>query len=204
MKNKLILLSGIIGSLACILSYFVFSHYNSDYDHLRQAFSNLGSVGQPNNLLYSLFGFAIPGIFIVTFCSQLKDQVNNGEVKNYPFILITLSALLMAIGGSPMNYNNFSSISSILHIFGVMSSGVVFMIGGFTISKQLKKDKNWKPLILPLLSLVWILIISGFFRTSELKGLAQKIGILAYYAYISLLSWNAYRLNQLQTTANNG
>jgi len=196
MKNKIIYLSGIIGSVICIISYFIFSSLNTQYNDLTEAFSTLGSVGQPNSILYSFFGFLIPGIFIVAFCLNLKGLVNNGNVKKYPFILITLSAFLIAIGGFPMNYDDFSSITSMLHIFGVMSSGLVFMIGGFTISKQLKKDENWKPLIIPLLILVWILIISGFFRTSELSGLAQKIGILAYYTYISLLSWNAYKLNK--------
>lgn len=196
MKNNIIYLSGIIGSVFCIISYLIFSSLNTQYNDLTEAFSKLGSVGQPNSILYSFFGFIIPGIFIVTFCLHLKDLVNNGDVKKYPFILITLSAFLMTIGVFPMNYNDFSSVTSILHIFGVMSSGLIFMIGGFTISKQLKKDKNWKPLIIPLLILVWILIVSGFFRTSELKGLAQKIGILAYYSYISLLSWNAYKLNK--------
>jgi hypothetical membrane protein len=194
MKKKLLLLSGIIGSLICILSYGIFSYLNPEYDDLRKAFSTLGSVGQPNSLLYSIFGFLIPGILLVAFGSSLKNQVNQGDVKKYPFTLITLSAVLMAIGGFPMNYDDFSSITSILHIFGVMSGGLVFMIGGFTISKQLKKDKNWKPLVKPLVLLVWVLIISGFFRSSEMGALAQKIGILAYYIYFSILSWNAYRL----------
>ncbi|PCJ91242.1 MAG: hypothetical protein COA50_16750 [Flavobacteriaceae bacterium] len=194
MKNKIIYLSGIIGSIICILSYFIFSSLNSEYYHITKAFSELGSVGQPNTLLYSFFGFIIPGIFIIIFCLNLTKQVNNGNVKKHPFILIMLSAILMSLGGFPMNYNEFSSTTSIFHIFSVMSSGLVFIIGAFTISKQLKKDKNWKTLIRPLLILVWILIVSGFFRTSEFPGLAQKIGILAYYIYISLLSWNAYKL----------
>lgn len=202
MKNNIIYLFGIIGSVISIISYFIFSSLNTQYNHLTQAFSTLGSVGQPNSILYSFFGFIIPGIFIVTFGLNLKDQVNNGDVKKYPFVLFTLSALLLAIGGFPMNYKDFSSLTSILHIFGVMSSGLVFMIGGFTISKQLKKDENWKSLIVPLLILVWILIVSGFFRTSELKGLAQKIGILAYYIYVSLLSWNSYKLNKQKAVAN--
>ncbi len=196
MKNKIIYLSGIIGSIICILAYFIFSSLNSEYYHITKAFSELGSVGQPNSLLYSFFGFIIPGIFITIFCLNLKTQVNNGNVRKYPFILIMLSAILMALGGFPMNYNDFSSITSIFHIFGVMSSGLVFIIGAFTISKQLKKDKNWKSLIRPLIILVWILIISGFFRTSEFPGLAQKIGIVAYYIYISILSWNLYKINK--------
>lgn len=194
MKKKLLLLSGIIGSIICIVSYGIFSYLNPEYDDLRSSFSSLGSIGQPNSSLYSVFSFIIPGILLVIFSLNLKNYINNGEVKNYPFILITLSAVLIAIGGAPMNYDDFLSITSILHIFGVMSSGLVFMIGGFTISKQLKKDENWKPLIKPLVFLVWILIVSSFFRSSEMKGLAQKIGILAYYIYFSLLSWNAYKI----------
>jgi len=196
MKNKIINLSGIIGSVICIVSYFIFSSLNTQYNDLKQAFSALGSVGQPNILLYSLFGFIIPGIFIIIFCLHLKEQVNHGDVKKYPFLLIALSALLMAIGGSPMNYNDWSSTTSILHIYGVMGGGLVFMVGGFTMSKQLKKDKSWNPLNIPLLTLVWILIITGFFRELEFGAVAQKIGILAYYVYFSLLSWNAYKLNK--------
>ncbi len=90
-----------------------------------------------------------------------------------------------------------------LHIFGIIISGLFFMLAGFTISKQFKKDEKWKHLIAPLLFLVWVLIVSGFFRNSELGGLAQKNGILEYYMYISLLSWNVFKkerkeLNRLQ------
>ena len=75
MKNNIIYLSGIIGSVFCIISYLIFSSLNTQYNDLTEAFSKLGSVGQPNSILYSFFGFIIPGIFIVTFCLNLKANL---------------------------------------------------------------------------------------------------------------------------------
>tara|TARA_R110001592_G_scaffold6901_2_gene38095 strand:- start:1475 stop:2071 length:597 start_codon:yes stop_codon:yes gene_type:complete len=193
MNNRIISLFGIIGSTVCIIAYVIFSNLLPGYNHLTQAFSELSSVGTPNNLLYALFGFFVPGILITIFSLKLMQLVNHGNVKRYPFILLSFSGLLIAIGAAPMNYENFSALTSWLHIIGAMGSGLVFMIAGFTIAKQLRKDSYWATITKPLIVLVWLLIISGFFRESDFGGLAQKIGILAYYIYVSLLSIKAYR-----------
>ncbi|MBK6266165.1 DUF998 domain-containing protein [Marivirga sp. S37H4] len=201
MRNNFQPLSGIMATAICIFAYLIFSSINADYSHLTKAFSELASIGQPNYLWFAVFGFLIPGLLVTLFSLKLCKWVNNGNVRKYPFILIALSGLLIALGASPMNYENYSSLSSTLHIIGVMGSGLFFIIGAFTISKQLRKDKQWQALVKPLLICAWLLIITGFFRQSAFPGLAQKLGILAYYIYIALLSWNAYRIIQLRRTA---
>lgn len=194
MHDKFSRLSGMMASVICVISYFVFSTLNDEYYHFTKAFSELSSVGQANALWFSILGFLIPGLLITYFCFKLPSVVNNGDVNRIPFILLSLSGFLIALGASPMNYQDFSSVSSSLHIIGVMGSGLVFMIGVFTISRQLKKDDRWKPFTKILLALAWLLIVTGFFRGSQFPGLAQKLGILSYYVYIFILSWRAYKI----------
>ena len=197
MKNNFVLLSGVIGAVIGFIAYFIFSTLNPEYDHFTKAFSELGSVGQPNNLWYAVFGFFIPGTLVMLFFLNVKHHINNGNVRAYPFVLIATSGWLTAVGAAPMNYQNFNAITSLLHIAGVMGGGLFFMVGAFTISWQLKKDINWKGLIWPLLALAWLLIVSGFFRTTDYGGLAQKIGIFGYYLYVATMSWKAYKLNSM-------
>lgn len=189
-------LSGFTGAIICIAAYFVFSGINHDYYHLTKAFSELSSIGQPNITLFAIFGFFIPGMLAALFFILLRQWVNDGKGAVYPFIFLSLSGVLIALGASPMDYSNFEATTSRLHIIGAMGSGLAFPIGAFTVSRQLKKDPKWKSLNQPLLILAYILIISSFFRTSDFPGLAQKTGILAYYVYVSLLSWKAYHLHK--------
>lgn len=206
MTKILTSLSGIIATCICIASYFTFAYINPEYKHLTKAFSELASVGQPNNLWAAFWAFLVPGLLITYFFLKLPGYINHNQIRHYPFVLIALSGLLMAIGASPMNYQDFSSISSLLHITGVMGGGLLFLAGAFTVTTQIKKDEYWKKLIKPLLLLTLLFIITGFFRESALPGLAQKMGILVYYLYISLFSWTAFKFNQSQrqlTSTNN-
>lgn len=187
-------LSGLTGAIICIVAYFIFSSINHDYYHLTKAFSELSSIGQPNIILFATFGFLIPGMLAALFFILLRQWVNDGKGAVYPFIFLSLSGVLIALGASPMDYSNFDATTSRLHIIGAMGSGLLFLIGAFTVTRQLKKDPKWKSLNQPLLILVYILIVSAFFRTSDFPGLAQKIGILAYYVYIAILSWRAYSI----------
>jgi len=194
MLEKFKILAGQVAGIICLISYFLFSSLNKDYKHLTNAFSELSSVGQPNNLGFSIFGFLIPGLLISWFFLGQTKSLIEEKAKSYPLVLIGLSGLLIAIGASPMNFEDFSSLSSTLHIVGVMGSGLLFITGAFTLAPQLRKHPEWKKLRIFLISLTWLFVIAGFFRESNLPGLAQKIGILIYYLYIGTLSYKAYQL----------
>ncbi|MFY0652110.1 MAG: DUF998 domain-containing protein [Cyclobacteriaceae bacterium] len=199
--NLFLRLSGVLALCFCLIAYAYYSSSNPAYRHLTKAYSELASVGTPDNLTAALWAFFLPGLLVTVFFIKLPSYIASDNLNRYPFILLIISGILTTLGTSPMNYDNFSALSSQLHIVGVMGGGLVFLIGAFTVSKQLKKDPKWASLTKPLLILAWTLIISGFFRDSSFPGLAQKVGILAFYLYTSLLSWNAFRLTQLTKTS---
>ena len=198
--NMLLRLSGVLAISICVPAYFYFSQTNPAYKHMTKAYSELASVGTPNNLYATFWAFFLPGLLVTIFFIKLPSYIHSDSLKRYPFVLLILSGLLTTLGASPMNYDNFSALSSQLHIIGVMGGGLVFIIGAFTVLKQLKKDQRWASLTRSLLVLTWTLIVTGFFRGSNFPGLAQKLGILAFYLYAALLSWNAFRLSK--TSAN--
>ena len=198
--NIFLRLSGLLSIVICIPAYFYFSYTNPAYEHLTKAYSELASVGTPNNLYVAFWTFFLPGLLATLFFIKLPSYILNRNIKRYPFVLFILSGVLTTLGTSPMNYDDFFALSSQLHIIGVMGGGLLFIVGAFTVSRQLKKDQQWASLTKPLLILTWVLIISGFFRESSFPGLAQKLGILAFYLYVALLSWNAFRI--INTSAN--
>jgi hypothetical membrane protein len=194
--NLFFRLSGVLALCICLPAYVYFSSANPEYKHLSKAYSELASVGSPNNLSAAFWAFFLPGLLVTLFFIKLPSYIKSDALKRYPFVLLIISGLLTTLGTSPMNYDDFSTLFSQLHIVGVMGGGLVFLLGAFTLSNQLKKDPQWASLTKPLLFLAWILILTGFFRGSSFPGLAQKVGIFAFYLYVSLLSWNAFRLTQ--------
>jgi uncharacterized membrane protein len=201
--NLFFRLSGVLAISICVPAYFYFSSANPAYKHLTKAYSELASVGTHNSTLAAFWSFFLPGLLVTIFFVKLPSYIHSDNLKRYPFILLAFSGLLTTLGTSPMNYENFSALSSQLHIIGVMGGGLLFILGAFTISKQLKKDQRWASLTKPLLILSWALVITGFFRESSFPGLAQKLGVLAFYLYVSLLSWKAFSLIQLTKNSAN-
>lgn len=190
MNNKT---SGIIGITAVtisIVTIIIMAESRTDgYNHFHKAVSELGSLDAPNKWAFNIFGYILPGILISIFSLNLLKEFRSKFVKSYPFYLLFLSGLFLALAGIfPANMENKQSLITIIHLIGAGSSGVFWFLCALTLWWQLKKIDNWKTVSIITFLIPFGMIIGMSFVSKNSPGLSQRIVFASLYLYIIILS----------------
>lgn len=190
MNNKT---SGIIGITAVaisILTIIIMAELRTDgYSHFHKAVSELGSLDAPHKWTFNIFGYVIPGILISIFSWNLLKEFRSHFVKSYPFYLLFLTGLFLALSGAfPADMEKRQSLITIIHLIGAGGSGVFWLFAALTLWWQLKKKDNWKTVSIITFLIPFGMIIAMYFVPKNFPGLSQRIAFAAVYLYIIILA----------------
>jgi len=190
MNNKT---SGIIGITAVtisILTIIIMAELRTDgYNHFHKAVSELGSLDAPHKWTFNIFGYIIPGILISIFSLNLLKAFRSNFVKSYPFYLLFLTGLFLALSGAfPADMENKQSLITIMHLIGARGSGVFWLLAALTLWWQLKKKNHWKTVAIITFLMPFGITIAMSFVPKNFPGLSQRIVFAFYYLYILVLA----------------
>ncbi len=166
-----------------------------EYHFLTKAISELGSVDATNKWTWNIFGYIITGIFISIFSIGLYQKLKTENFSKMPFIAIFLSGLFMAISGVfPGDFENKNSLTMLLHTIGSFGSYIFFLMGAFTIPKQMKKTVYWASAIKPSLIFTWLTILFGSwaFVFPDIPAVGQRIVFMFYFLWIIFTAYKLY------------
>ncbi len=190
MNNKTNGIIGITAVTISILTIIIMAELRTDgYNHFHKAVSELGSLDAPNKWTFNIFGFIIPGILISIFSWNLLKEFRSHFVKSYPFYLLFLSGLFLALAGVfPGNMENKQSLISTMHYIGASGSGVFWLLCALTLWWQLKKIAGWKTVAIITFLIPFGMIIAMSFVPENFPGLSQRVVFASLYLYILILA----------------
>lgn len=185
--------NGYIGITAIALgtlSIIIMAALRTDgYNHLNKAVSELGSTDAPNNWVFNLLGFIIPGILISIFSYNLLKEFRRFSIKSYPFYLLILSGLFIVMAGIfPANIEDRKSVTTTMHLIGAQGSGIFWLLSALTLCWQLKKNKLWKGTAIASFIIPFLMLLAMVFVSKDTPGLAQRIVFIAMYLFILILA----------------
>ena len=187
MNNKQYAISGLLATAVFWLTYFTMASQRPEYSFLTKAISELGSVGAPNQWIWNLLGYIVPGILISIFSFGLYKNIAPERSSKLPLIGFFFSGLLMAFSGIfPGDFENKRSLTMLLHTIGSFGSYMFFLIGAFSYPKQMQKTPYWADAAKPSLTFVWLTILFGtwpFFFPS-FPAVGQRFVFAFYFCWI--------------------
>lgn len=190
MNNKTNGLIGIAAVVIGALTIIIMAELRTDgYNHLHKAVSELGSTDAPNNWIFNILGFIIPGILISIFSFNLLKEFRSYPIKSYPFYLFILSGLFLTLAGLfPAYMENKKSITTIMHSIGALGGGIFWFLCALTLWWQLKKNKIWRNTAISTFLIPFIMILAMSFVSEDTPGLSQRIVFIAMYLFILILA----------------
>lgn len=197
MKNRIYAVIGLSSPILLLTTYFIMGNQRPEYSFLYKLVSELGALDAPNKWIWNIFGYIIPGILISIYSIGLYKSIATKKSSKLPLIGIFLTGFfLMFSGVFPADMENRSSTTTILHMVGSYGSYLFFLIGTFTYPKLMKANSYWKSSNLPLLTFVWLTIISGTWSWvfPNIPAVGQRITFFFVFAWIAYTAIKLYKL----------
>ncbi|MBM3898609.1 MAG: DUF998 domain-containing protein [Gemmatimonadetes bacterium] len=112
---------GILANLLFWPLMFAMAAMRSDYSHLHQAISELGSLGAPWMMVWNVFGFFGPGLLLAGFGWNLVRRLRPGS--RWVAGILALAGIGMSFAGVfPANMDDREGWETMLHALGSLTS----------------------------------------------------------------------------------
>lgn len=196
MNKKHYALIGLITPSWFLLVYLVMSTMRPEYSFLTKAISELGSLDAPNKWWWNSLGYMVTGLAITIFSFGLFNTISVDRKNKWSLVGMMGSGLLMAWSGIfPADMENRQSFTMVMHMAGSFGSYIFFLIGAFTLPKQMRKSAYWKQHIPVSLIIVWLTIVFGIWPVvfPSMPGAGQRITFFLYFLWIVNLAWRLYK-----------
>lgn len=189
----LIGLAGPSAAICFALAVVGFAARRTDgYTHGTKAISELGAVGAPNALLFSLFANVIPGVLLLLLCGWLMRCTPDGG-RRLGLWLLVLSALgLVFAGVFPLDLSNLKDPVSIMHSASALTAGLawvsaLFFVGRVLRSLGLHTFARWTPwfALFMVVNIFWQVLWQT--TGSLLPGYGQRIAFTGYFLWFGWL-----------------
>ncbi|NOS94270.1 MAG: DUF998 domain-containing protein [Cyclobacteriaceae bacterium] len=180
------------------ITYFIMTNLRAEYSWLYKAISELGSLDAPNAWIWNLFGYILPGFCISVFSYGLHKEIQHANSSRWPLIGLMGSGIFMSISGIfPGDFENWQSLTMLLHTLGSFGSYSLFLIAAFTYPKQMVLSDYWKSSIVPIKVFTWLTILFGAwpFIFTATPAAGQRFVFFFYFAWILGMSFRLYRMN---------
>lgn len=197
MKNRHYAIIGLLAPTLLCTTYFIMANQRTEYSFLYKQISELGAVDAPNNWIWNIFGYSIPGLLLSIYSIGLYKAIATKPSSKLPLIGIFFSGFFMLLSGVyPADMAHRSSTTTILHMVGSYGSYIFFLISAFTYPKLFKSSSYWKSSNLPLLIFVWTTIIFGFwyYIFPNIPSVGQRFTFFFYFSWISYTAIKLYKL----------
>lgn len=178
-----------------LITYVILANLHPDYSLLTKAVSELGAVNTPNNMIWNILGYIIPGVLISLFSIGLLKKGPTEASGKVPFIGIFLSGAFMALSGIfPGNFDDRRSFTMLIHTIGSFGSYLFFLLGAFTYPKRMAESVHWKSAIKPTLLCTWLTIVFGSwpFIFPNMPALGQRVVFAFYFLWIVVAAQKLY------------
>jgi hypothetical protein len=174
----------------------------SDYNHIRDDISSLFAVGAPKKRFFNSFIIASSTLLLI-FYLGIHWGINNGEgsfIGPVLFIISGFLGVLVALFFPLDAEGEIITLRGKMHLVLVIGSGILTIAGMIALWFRLESIEKWNlfanySLISAIVSLV-LIIISGIFIKSRLRGLLERFGVTPFQLYYFILGLMVF-FNQL-------
>lgn len=203
MKQKLFILSGIIGPIIYFLLLTILGALWTGYNPITQSMSEIGGVVSPYKNIMNVFGFSLLGIFIALFAFGFKNEFKDKLAIKIGFMFLLISgAFMFLVGFFPCDAGCIDvTATGRLHsitstppsIF--MPLAAIFAASVFTSAPGWGKKWGYASFILGILSMSAGPIM---FLPSAINymGLIQRIGIGLSLIWMFVVALKIFILNK--------
>ncbi|WP_321345123.1 DUF998 domain-containing protein [uncultured Draconibacterium sp.] len=157
MREKNVGILGLLSVLILITALLIFGFLNSEFSFTNDYISKLGANGEPNALLFNLFGFIAVGILLFVFGLTYGKLLNDKLLS----ILLSLFGLGFAFTAIPIDMELSRTPVSKAHIVAICL-GLAFWLFGLSrlgYNKQLKRKVRIRA---NLTAVILVLSMIGF------------------------------------------
>lgn len=180
-------LSGFVALVLLLLATLIFSLLRPNYNHLQQAFSELGALGAPNFALFNIIVFGFVGLLMVHF--QYELDLYFSDFMDPVLRLVQLGAAISWILTGVFPLSHAIHWLYITHlVFAVLS----YIFGGLTLILSVKLFGERTDFTLFSIFSIWML--GGVWGAIPMSysvlspELAQLIAIFSYFCWQAVYS----------------
>lgn len=130
--------TGLCGVGLFMISLLVFGFLNSNFHFFHDFVSMLGANGEPNALLWNIFGFGLTGTLLFLFGLQYGKVVGD----RFAGLLLALFGVGFGFTAFPMDMMNDRSSVSKVHIVAICLALAFWLFGLARISSNTKLGKS--------------------------------------------------------------
>lgn len=179
--------AGFVSIISLLLAIIISSILRIDYNHFRDAFSDLGKLHSPFYIFFNIFAFIIPGSLIFYSLRNIDlyldiDDVSYLRIASIGWIITGLFPL-----------SNSISWLYWMHIFGAVMSFVFAPLGIIKISSQLSGKVEWTYFSFSSTLIAFIawasILLFGIYLHAAIAQLIT-IGILFVWYFVFILNLN--------------
>jgi flagellin-like protein len=200
--TRLLVPSGIIGSLIFVAMVIVLGALTPGYSHASQAISELGAVGAPYAASQAI-NFAFLGMSLLLFAVGLHYAIGGGTGSKVGIFLLGGFAVSSAFGSAvfPCDVGcEFVTVSGTLHnVLGLLGF-LMFAAGTIVLSRRMAADDAWRRYrrysqLTGVLAIVALVVwIAGKNAAPAIGGGLQRVMVGVILAWIVTTSVHAVRL----------
>ncbi len=200
-RLKLYALCGVIAPVLFTIIVITLGLLRTDYSHVSQPISELGSVGAPNAIVQD-GNFILFGLLIIAFAYGLHKGIGDGKGSRLGPILIAVFGAVAAVGDGIFPLPG--PLHQPLFIVGV----IAFMIGILVITRRLKRDISWQRYRLYSLGtgaiaiILFLVLLSYVISTNgggPWFGALQRIFVAPLFLWIEIMAIHLLKLSNQST-----
>ncbi len=212
MKNKRLLLCGILAPIVYIIIVILGGILRPGYSHIAQAVSNLIATGAPNKPLLDL-SFAFYNLLVITFGVGLVQYVHSDQ-QNQKKVTGTVGALCLVAEGIfglltlffPEDLGGMSAAISrtgMMHIVFAGLSSLTTMLTMLLMGFWFKNSLRWQKYGLYSFISVGVVFVSGGLAAASIAtggsfaGLAERITIRGFLQWLFVISLALYSYDEV-------
>lgn len=191
--------AGLLGISAFVIFWaasFIFGALRPGYSYIINTVSELGAIGTTHAILWNIFGFIVPGLFLAVTGGVFAQSVRNEKSRaiNFSCLLLVLAGIAVAGQGIiPAEMVNgvavVTSFHTRGHLISSLISGIAWIIGVLLLVKPMKRSPEWQGWhIVSIVTVILMLIASFTLRSVLPGGLAQRAGDMIFFAWYILIS----------------
>jgi hypothetical protein len=216
MKDKRLLLSGLLAAIVYVTAVILGGLLRPGYDHLTQPISELTAAGVPNKGLLDIF-FLVYNLFVIVFGVSLFLRANrdsrgrlSGRVAGVALVAAGICGVLLQLffPQDPGGASAPVTTTGTLHIVFAGCAALVSMLTLLCGALMFRKQTELKGYVVySLLSLVVMFVSGGFGAAAAtsgfaLFGLVERITIGTFVLWLYVISRALYRV--ATTTSSEG
>ncbi len=183
---------------------FGFAAIQPGYSHLTKAVSELGAFGAPHALAWNTLGFFSTGVIILLFGIGLQALLVRRGVRSTGGWSVVALGIAFAATAIPADFElRFESAWTIAHAVFVLLGPIPFLWSACVWPRALAGLGAPKSKILACVAAA-LLILPAFASNAFLEqtpGVGQRLGFVAMFVWLGVLSSAATRVEETPRTA---